>query len=97
MKARSSSRALIQSITLLVGLLLASSAVFSQDETASPDKPETDYAAAISKADEDLKAILAELAAQRNQIAEERPALSKDTNTIAAELREKRRLAEVAR
>ena len=55
------------------------------------------YRAAATSIDEDLRRSLDALAAQREEIAKEKPALSVETNRVAAELRESRRKADLAR
>lgn len=55
------------------------------------------YRESVASIDKDLRESLDELAALRKSIAEEKPALSKESNEIAATLREKRRKADIAR
>ncbi len=74
-------------IATMLSLLLSAMA---QEERA------TSYLEAAAGIDNDLKAELARLAEVRQRIAAERPPLAKETEEIAVELREKRRLADIA-
>ena len=72
-----------------------SAAAAPAPETAAD--PSAAYRDAAASLDQDLRSALDELAALRAAIAAEKPALSAETNRIAADLREKRRQSEIAR
>lgn len=64
---------------------------FTQEDAA------VNYRAAAESVNEDLRIALAELAALREEIAKTKPPLARETNEVAANLREARRKAEIAR
>lgn len=78
-------------IALLVGLVL------SPVSRAQNPAPPPDVNAAAASIDRDLRAALDELAALRASIAKEKAPLAAETEKVAAELREKRRQADLAR
>jgi biopolymer transport protein ExbB len=80
--------------SLFLFLLLLASALppSGKAQTTAPD-----VTAAAASIDQDLRTALDELAALRASIATEKPPLAAETETIAAELREKRRQADLAR
>ncbi len=65
-------------------------------EPQTAEEVEASYRAAFSSVEADLASELQKLAELRQQIGEEKPPLAKETNTIAAEIREKRHLARLA-
>jgi len=85
---------------LLPALLLALASVPAQDAQEVPASPEAPldsaWRAAAEGVSTDLRAALDELAALREAIAAEKPELARETNRIAAELREARRQGELA-
>ncbi|MEM7011773.1 MAG: hypothetical protein AAF585_09845, partial [Verrucomicrobiota bacterium] len=81
----------------LLVVMTAVSAVAQDDEQPNLEEERAErYAEAAASIDADLQAELTRLAEVRAKIAEERPALARKTNQIAAELREKRRQAELS-
>lgn len=90
------SRLPILSFTLLSFVALP---VFSQEEAdvETDSEPAVAYREAAASVDEDLKAALEELANLRATIAKEKPSIAKAANEIAADLRENRRAADLAR
>lgn len=85
---------------LLVLLVLSGTAVGSAQEAPAsppPPSPEEAYRKAADSIDADLRAALDELASVRATIAGEKPALAVEAERIAADLREKRRKADLAR
>lgn len=83
----------VRNATACLALLLSGPAV-SQDEEASGSET---FAAVAAGAREDLEAALAELSALREAIAAEKPVLAAETNQRAADLREARRQADLAK
>jgi len=83
----------------LVLTALMTPAARSQESTVAPTPAPAapDFAAAAASIDQDLRAALDELAALRASIANEKPPLANEAEKIAAELREKRRQADLAR
>lgn len=75
---------------LLLSLVLP---VSGQEEKSEAEK----YEESAESIEVDLRNSLEELATLRKSIAKEKPALSRETNEIAATLREKRRQADIAR
>ena len=69
----------------------------AQEDSPSGSSDAEAYAEAAASIDADLRAALEELSELRDRIAEEKPDLAKESNRIAAEVREKRRRAEIAR
>ncbi len=86
----------LPSFLLSLGLCLGVAGASAQDDSAASDRRAA-YDKAAKAVDADLEKALAELAEVRGAILAEKPALAKESNTIAAELREKRRLSELAR
>jgi biopolymer transport protein ExbB len=85
---------------LLVLLVLSGTALGSAQEALAsppPPSPEEAYRKAADSIDADLRAALDELASVRATIAGEKPALAVEAERIAADLREKRRKADLAR
>ncbi|HRQ90808.1 MAG TPA: hypothetical protein PLA50_18610, partial [Bacteroidia bacterium] len=81
----------------VLGLIFALPSSGRSQGAQSAEAAKLAYSKVAQSVDKDLNAALAELAKQREAIAAEKPALSKESNTIAADLREKRRLSELAR
>lgn len=77
-------------LTILAACAFPLSGFAQKDDSAN-------YRAAAESVNEDLRAALAELAILREEIAKTKPTLSKETNEVAADLREARRKAEIAR
>lgn len=84
--------ATFQQILRLGGVLL-----FAAVATASSQTEDPDLAEALGTAKEDLEEALAKLAEVRQTIAAEKPALAEEFAASELELREKRRLARLAR
>ncbi len=78
--------------TLLISLI-ASLPLIAQDEAGK----ESALTEVIKSIDSDLDAALEELAKQRSAIAKEKIPLAKKTNQLSADLRESRRLADLAK
>jgi len=81
-------------MTRFLSIVLA--LVFAANLSAQDD-PVSSYREAASSVDADLRSALDELATTRARIAEEKPAIAVEANRIAADLREKRRKADLAR
>lgn len=92
-------RSLLLAGILLHGLVMAQeSAAPAAPPVATPVDPKQEaYAAASKSIEADLRAALDELAAQRDRIARERAPLAVETETVAANLREMQRKADLAR
>lgn len=84
------------SFLLLLGLCLGATGARAQGDPAADARREA-YAKAGQSIDADLEKAVAELAKVRETIRQEKPPLAKESNAIAADLREKRRLSELAR
>lgn len=83
-------------LSLVLAVLCAARAL----PLAAQEDDTSDIAAleeAAGRVDEDLRNALDELAELRERIAEEKPELARETNRIAADLRETRREADLAR
>lgn len=80
----------------LLSLLTLASAAVAQDNEVNQEELETAYKAAVESLDADLTAQLEELREVRARIAEERPPLAKESNAIAAEVRDKRNKVRLA-
>jgi len=78
-------------------LCLAALPAPAQDDSSRGSAHAEAYAEAAASIDADLRAALEELSELRDRIAEEKPEIAKESNRIAAEVREKRRRAEIAR
>lgn len=82
-------------------LLAASQPLMAQGNAANKDAPKkkvkTAYSEAALSVQKDLRIALDELAKVRQEIAKMKPALAKKSNRIAADLRESRRQADLAR
>jgi len=76
---------------IILALCSASLLTFAQEEDAEK------YRKAADSVGQDLRTALDELVTLRNDISKSKPQLAKETNEIAAELREAKRLAEIAR
>jgi len=90
---------MIRPFPVLLLLLMGASAATAQEPPsppAPPDAAET-YRGAAATIETDLRASLDELADLRATIAKEKPPLAVASERIAADLREKRRRAELAR
>ena len=81
----------MQTRLIILALCSASLLTFAQEEDAEK------YRKAADSVGQDLRAALDELVTLRNDISKSKPQLAKETNEIAAELREAKRLAEIAR
>lgn len=77
--------------------VLASPVLLRAQEAPAPDPVAESYRKAAASIDEDLRKALDELAAQRDVIAAEKPPLAIESEKVAADLREKRRQADLAR
>lgn len=82
---------------ILTLLFFVSCGAIAQEATTPRDGDPDAYRAAAESARTDLEKALADLAALRGRIAEEKPALAKETSETAAALREARRKADLAR
>lgn len=78
--------------TLLIGLA-SCLPLIAQDKT----KDDAAFAEVIKTIDSDLETALGDLAKQRTAIAKEKIPLAKETNQLSADLREARRLADLAK
>ena len=81
----------MQTRLIILALCSASLLTFAQEEDAEK------YRKAADSVGQDLRAALDELVTLRNDISKSKPQLAKETNEIATELREAKRLAEIAR
>ena len=79
--------------TRLIILALCSACLLTLAQEEDAEK----YRTAADSVGQDLRAALDELATLRDKISRSKPALAKETNEIAADLREAKRLAEIAR
>src|SRR5690606_17228900 len=85
-------------LLISLGICLAAAGARAQQGAANTESARrAAYLKAAQSIDKDLEGALAELARQRESIAQEKPGLAKESNTIAADLREKRRLSDLAR
>jgi biopolymer transport protein ExbB len=81
----------MQTRLIILALCSASLLTFAQEEDAEK------YRKAADSVGQDLRTALDELVTLRNDISKSKPQLAKETNEISAELREAKRLAEIAR
>lgn len=87
-------------LSFLVVIFCAFVGLSSAQEKQQPDAEsarQASYQQAADSVDKDLRLALDELAQVRKKIAQEKPALAKEANRIAADLREARRQADLAR
>ncbi len=82
-------------VPFILTVLAATTLLPAQEEAL--EKPAARYEEASASVQKDLREALDELAELQQQIASEKPAVAKEANRIAAELREARRQADIAR
>lgn len=83
--------------SMALGIVLLGATAVSQEETGTTLSTGESFRAAAESIEIDLREAIEELGRVREQIAGEKPAIAKEANEVAANLRESRRKADIAR